>query len=358
MRFVFFTRTMWDEPPRLRKQVAQLLLSHGHEVHFFQKRKLLKKWKTEKISDQLTLYSCNHLLHQQLKIFRLLNRIDAEYLQFAILSLIDIREDDIIINFAYDFFFLRELYPHNPIIHIVNDDYVAMARKPNKRAAARLLAQSCRDADHNLTVSYKLEKELKEYSPCVDLFLPWARHAYQPPLPGQNRNEMLYWGFINERIDFDVVADIMNAGIRINFVGPMLTPSKEISVMLAHANAHYHGVKSLQDIPEIMMRCCCSLLPYNEQDSTLECVTMNNRGFELLGFGLPLLYKKLPYLLRAPHNVIYPCLGAQQFIDAYKSAKNGFYDTQPSIQNFLKNHQPETRYQQLMTILGNRKEKF
>ncbi len=36
-RFIFFTKTMYDETPRIRHQLADLLTSYGHEVVFYQK---------------------------------------------------------------------------------------------------------------------------------------------------------------------------------------------------------------------------------------------------------------------------------------------------------------------------------
>jgi len=343
---------MWDEPPRLRKQVATLLLEHGHEIHFFQKRKFGRRAKSEEISDRLTIHTSAHLLNHQLKIFQPLNAIDAAFLKRIFRQQVDIRTDDVILNFCYDLDFLRDLYPNNRMLHIVNDDYIAMALTPHKRSAARLLKRNCQAANHTFTVSLMVEEYLREYTDNISLFFPWARSIYRQPNVGLSRNEIMYWGYINERIDFDVVGEILDAGIKINFFG-YITPSNKVSEMLSHPNAEYHGIADLQDVPEVLERCCCSLLPYNPRDETIRCITINNRGFELLSFGLPLLYTALPYLIPSPDNVIYKCHGAEKFLAAYEDARRNFDAVQPVIEHFLQSHTSEMRYRQIMEVLAD-----
>ena len=41
---VIFTKTLWNEPPRLRHQLSKMLSSYGHTITFFEKivSKLIK----------------------------------------------------------------------------------------------------------------------------------------------------------------------------------------------------------------------------------------------------------------------------------------------------------------------------
>ena len=132
MRFIFFTKTNWDEPPRLRHQLAQLLISHNHQIIFFEKPSTLlfhKKRKVPKINGIEFLRS-RQLIHQKLRIFKFLRFLNKKF------ELIEIKrklinskttKSDIIVNFNYDYYFLKKLFPENKIITIINDEHWASA---------------------------------------------------------------------------------------------------------------------------------------------------------------------------------------------------------------------------------------
>jgi len=334
-----------------------MLLDHGHEVHFFQKRKLGRRAGTEKLLGRLTLHTGPHLLHHQLKIFPFLNTIDAAFLKRIIRQQIDIRDDDVVLNFCYDFYFLRDLYPNNTMIHIINDDYISAAIRPHKRSAEKLLQISAEAADHNLVTSYAnlqtcypISDQINRRNSKVSLFLPWARHRYERPSAATKREEVLYWGFINDRIDKKKVIALMDGGLKINFVG-MITRSRVTDQILGHSNAVYHGIHSLEDIPSVIERCSCALMPYDKNFPYNSSLTMGNRGFELLSFGLPLLFCDLPHLLPAPEGVIYRCGSVEDYRVRFMHARENFVQIQPAIESFLEDHYVDSRYAMLMDTI-------
>jgi len=350
MRFIIFTRTTWSEPPRLRKQVASMLLDNGHEVHFFQKRKFGRKMSSQKISDELTLHTSGHLVHHQLKLFPPLNTIDALYLRHIISRQLSVRESDVVINFCYDFFFLRDLFPNNPIIHVVNDDYISAAIPPHRKSAKRLLYQTAKMADYNLTVSYSIEKQLLEATDRVSLFFPWARHQYERPNASGDRTEVLYWGYINDRIDEKIVMNLMNEDVKIHFVGA-ITRSRMTDRILNHANATTYGMQPLESIPEVRARCSCAIIPYDIRNAYTFAITISNRGFELLSFGFPLLFTDLPNLIRAPSSLVYRCKSSAEFKSAIDQTRENFDEIQSEIRQFLLGHTVRHRYEQLMSVV-------
>ena len=343
---------MWSEPPRLRKQVAQMLLAHGHEVHFFEKRRFGRRRRSEAITDKLTLHTTGHLLHHQLKIFSLLNSIDASYLKSVITKQVQPRDEDIVVNFCYDFYFLRDIFPDNPMVHVVNDDYISAAIRPHRRSAKRLLHRTARSADHNLVVSYLIERQIREATDDVSLFFPWARHGYELPVASECRDEVLYWGYINERIDEQLVSAILESGIRINFVGTV-TPSRMTDRILSQKNAVVLEPQPLEELSSVLARCSCAIIPYDITNPYNPAVTISNRGFELMSFGLPLLFSDMPNLIRAPENIVYRCKNASEFIAAIEQTRSDFDDVQTQIRDFLVGHTVEHRYEQFMSAVQN-----
>ncbi|MEO0423448.1 MAG: hypothetical protein AAF184_14005 [Pseudomonadota bacterium] len=332
-----------------------MLLAHGHEVHFFQKRRFGRRAQSEQPSESLTLHSGGHLLHHQLKIVPLLNRIDAAFLTSMIKRQVSVNDDDVILSFCYDFFFLREKFPNNAIVHVVNDDYISAAIAPHKRSARRLLHQSATGADYNLVVSYLIERQIREATDKVSLFFPWARHRYETPTPGLPRPDVLYWGYINERIDESVVQGIMDAGTTIHFVGS-ITESEMTKRVLSHANARVYEPTPLEALEEVRSRCCCALIPYDLTNPYNPAVTISNRGFELLSFGFPLVFSNLPNVLEAPPGLIYRYADTADCLSKIDSIRQSFDRAQPAIAEFLVDHTVDRRYEQLMQTVNAARE--
>ncbi len=329
-------------------------MANGHQVDFFEKRHFLRKPYSTSDSPLLTLHGSGHLLHHQLKIFSLLNEVDASYLSRVFRRQIRVDEIDVVLNFCYDLYFLRRIFPKTPIVHIVNDDYISSAIAPHKRSARRLLHKSAQRADHNLVVSYSIQRQILEATDNVSMFFPWARHQYERPPHSENRDEVLYWGFINDRIDAELAIGIMDQGIKINFVGS-ITPSRCIESILAHPNAVSLGVRALSDIPDILRRCGCAIIPYDINNAYNPAVTISNRGFELLSFGMPLVFSNLPNLIKAPDSIIMKSADLNEFHENILRTQRAFDDVQITIEEYLQDHTPDARYRQLMDVIEKSK---
>lgn len=346
MKVVLFTKTLWNEPPRLRHQVAQMLARRGHEVTFFERNRFLGSIH-HRSENEIQLLRHGELLHHQLRPFRILAKLNAAYEKVQIRRLVNADRQPVIINFCYDYYFLRDIFPDSVIVTIINDDFIDAAKWFMRGEVRRLLATTVGISDENLVVSNPLKDQLSEWCNRVSIFLPWARRPYVRPVGPGSRDEVLYWGYINDRVDWRVVRQILDEGVRINFVGPS-SDSRTARSILAHRNATYHGVSDLERIPDVLASCACSIVPYKIGYRMVAATTISNRAFDLLSCGLPLLYCNLPGLLDAPADVIYVCKTASDYIQAYKLAKEGFAECQDSIKHFLQEHSEEQRYEQLI----------
>lgn len=346
MDFYLFTKSRWDEAPRLRHQVAQLLASQGHELLFFEKPGTKRSGPT-RVADHITTVGTRWLLHPQLRVTRPMSAVNNT------LEMRDIRHFAAapprigIVNFNYDYEFLRRLYPDAKIVTIINDDFIDGARWFARREATRVLRATALMSNQNLAVSYPLVDQLRRFTSRAELFLPWSRAGYTPPPAGRERPDVLYWGYINDRIDAAAARHILDSGIKVHFVGPV-TPSAKVSSFLEHANATHRAAASLPELKELVDRCSSTLLPYDITFKQIAAITMNNRAFELLSFGLPLLYADLPGLIAAPANVIYRCPTPQSYVEAIRAARESFDASQPHIERFLQGHSGTERYEQLM----------
>jgi hypothetical protein len=201
--------------------------------------------------------------------------------------------------------------------------------------------------DANFVVSYPLRDQLLPFTDKVELFFPWARVPYRRPSANGARRDLLYWGYINDRADAELVVGLLDAGRRVHFVGPV-ADSPRVRTMSEHRNAVMHGPAAITAIADVLAQCCASIAPYDVSYRYVAAATVSNRTFDLLAAGLPMIFSDLPALLEAPRGVLYRCRNVAEFVAAADEAELTFHDVQPVIENFLAAHTPELRYRQLM----------
>ena len=76
MHFIIFTKTDWDEPPRMRHQLVHLLLSAGYRVTFYCRP--LSPWANTKkiqVTKNFTLIYYREIIHHQLRLLPILHTL-------------------------------------------------------------------------------------------------------------------------------------------------------------------------------------------------------------------------------------------------------------------------------------------
>jgi hypothetical protein len=352
--YVVLTKTDWHEPSRLRHQLAHMLAQRGHEVTFVEKPGL-PGTRRRHLSSGIRIVRHGELLHHQLRLTSLLERLNAAFVSRELHAIGAVRPDAVVVNFCYDYDFLRECFPENVVITVLNDDFVAGAKPFMRRQAESVLRRTVRASDHTLVVSYPLLTQARAFSCSVSTFFPWARTSYRTPQMTAARPDLLYWGFLNDRISWPILRSLMDSGIAIHFAGP-IDESSGARSLLRHKNASYHGIASLDELSAVVDRCAATILPYDlgaRYGRMVAAITINNRAFELLASGLPLLYSDLPGLLSAPATVIARCRDVEDFQAAFERARKHFSDVQADIARFLEFHGESARYQQLMSLVAD-----
>ncbi len=348
---VIFTKTNWNEPPRLRHQLAKLLLSYGHQITFFEKTNL-KSLKIEKYTkDKINFIRHYELLHHQLKPFNFLIKLNQFIIKYFIKNSLKNNDIDLIINFNYDYDFLRELFPNKKVITIINDDFTAQAKPWMKKSIKTQLASTCQNSDIVLTVSYPLQKQIKEFDIDAYIFFPWAEQRYVAPTNvNQKRDTILFWGYIDHRVDWDIIQYLLDQNIKLRFIGNIQSNIKEKVEELRRYNNF--EVLTATSIDKIRFNdICCSVLPYDLDVNGVKAISISNRAFQLLSYGIPLIYSDLPELINAPTNVISRSRNNKEYLKSIEYFKNNFSLCQNDIEVFLCKHYSEQRYKLIMDII-------
>ena len=352
------TRTDWREPPRLRHQLARLLLDAGHAVTFVQKPAcFLPPSDPCPAGDYgvqgLSLLSPREALHHQLRLLPWLHRLNAWVARRDLrqrLSLLDQRRSDLIINFNYDAFWLRSLFPDQPILTIINDDFEALGRLPVRRHLTWALRRTCAMSTRVLVVSEPIRQRLSRWCE-PELFLPWAADPYQVPEPSSQRNVLLFWGYSNERLDGAALQACLPAlerrGLRLRFVGPLDADGHQLQRQLGNnAMVEWRPACSFADLDTF--DCLAALIPYRLDCPGVEAIQLSNKALQLLSRGLPLITSAMPNFHRAPFVLPYGTATHPGLIDAALAVQHRFESLQPAIAEFVGANGPEARLRQLL----------
>lgn len=354
-RIFIFTMTKWDEQPRLRHQVAKLLANAGEDVHFFQGSRY--PWKKPgvdddvKISDNIHVHRALHLIHFHLRVNRLLRFINSAVEILTIKKIIkkNIKPSDVVINFNYDFYFLRKIFRNNIIITIINDDFVAQAKFFRGSHVRESLRNTCAISDAVLAVSYPLIDQLQDWCKPA-LFLPWADVRYRAPKSSATmRAAVLLWAYIDIRIDFHLLREVARALPATEFHvygNRFFRVESEVKESLVIPNIIFRPASRLDDIDT--SRYYAAIIPYKSGVADIEAVTLSNKSFQLLARGLPLVTSGMPYFFK--HASICNTTSIESFVEALRGFQTSFTRLQPLIADLVKDNQAEARYEQLRGI--------
>ena len=353
--FIIFTRTAWGEAPRLRHQVTQLLMEAGHRVYFFElpRSVLSRPAPLAPVTGVAPAFvRTTDLIHHQLRLVSPLHAINAWFVRRQIESFLrTLSSDEVtVVNFNYDYYFLRELFPKERIVTIINDDFEAQSRLPIYSHITWALRRTCSMSDAVFAVSVPLVRRLSQWSAAA-LFLPWSSMQYTAPQTDvARRTRILFWGYIDERLDIDmlnrVASDLARRGPQweLMLVGPTQGRGRDMveRAMARHKNVRILDSHRLDQLP--LDTITAAVIPYLTP-SAMDAVTLPNKAMQLLARGIPLLISGMPAFIEAPF--VRRLDAADSPAEVIDGCISDFNALQPSIANFLAENTPESRLRQL-----------
>jgi len=351
------TNSQWREPPRIRHQVANLLLSSGVKVAFFERPEF--PWVRQAspirhVSENLSLVGTKSLLHPQLRIAPPLvwaNSAFSAAIYRARIAQLGWPSDATIINFMHDGSFLRRVFPSQRLITLIHDDFEAQSHLPWFGHVTRALRATCKVSDQVLAVSTPLVDRLQEWTNC-DLFLPWAVRAYSAPVvPVVHRTTLLFWGSVDTAIDLSVVRRLSAECVRrgpqwqLLFVGPTERSDRRRLMHDALGSLPQVRIQEATPLAELPMDSVLgAIIPYGGAPHT-RAITMANKTLQLLSWGLPLVIAGMPSFVQQPFIVrVDANADIRAAIDRVQAE---FSNWQPAIESFVRSQRAEDRLRQL-----------
>ncbi|MBV9987989.1 MAG: hypothetical protein JO301_09935 [Chitinophagaceae bacterium] len=245
---------------------------------------------------------------------------------------------------------------------MINDDFISVAY--SKSAAEWALKKSCDISNTILTVSVPLQNSLSRFGK-TELFLPWTSGEYvTPSLDVDSKNLILFWGYINFRLDYDRINRMIDEVYRTNpemkflFVGPIGHSTRGdnteklddvIANLREKKNVEFRPPSKLSDIE--VDKVLAAIIPYRPNDPEIDAITISNKTFQLLSKGLPILISDLPAMPNFVNQEFVFRINPENVSDVVGKVKAGFGELQPAISKYVNENTSQMRMEQLVRYL-------
>jgi len=348
-RVFILTRTLYSEPPRIRHQVSHMFNNMGYEVYFFERPKqyipMRNRQAKLKSEGGIKIITWHELLHHQLKPYKWMVKLCSLFAVNQIKSL-NI-QPDIIINFNYDLINLESSFPNSNVITIINDDFYAQSKWWMKSAV-----NDCLEIiRHSPSLTFAVSNSLVEQTN-GQLLLPWADSIYEKPNRDTERNVLLYYGFINNRIDWLVVEGLLANKYIVRFVGPVNQSEASIKIKELIGEFSNFEYQEATDINELYVDdVIASIAPYDLNYSSVKACQLSNRAFRLLAKGIPTIYSDLPLVESIPDFGICTAKGLTDFLFYIDYYLLNFHNLQENFEVYVSDNSEEARYLNIIDSL-------
>jgi len=308
----------------------------------------------------ISLFRHRELIHHRIRVSGMLRALNAAWTVPSIrecLQPIGVTRSDVIVNFNYEYLFLRKLFPNQPIITIINDDFVSRALPGCRPSLAYAQRKTCEESDAVLTPSVVLQEQLAPYCE-PELFLPWSEGAKFVPSVPAGRRILLYWGFVDWRVDLDRLLQLSRVlehsepSIEIWIVGPKSKYTESHPVFQGRTNVRSLPSAELSRLP--IGEVIGGLIPFKSGVAGCDAIVLPNKALQLLACGLPLLITGMPHFPVEPF--VFRLDGGDPLAEV-RRARADIDSLQGEMRAFVSKHTPEARRNQFMSVVERARER-
>jgi len=339
----------------MRHQIAKLFLQNGWSVLFFEKPLFFWNFRVENIfvGVDLEVIKTKQLLHHRLRIFSILNYINSYYEKKSIQRALRERLESIelVINFNYDYFFLRDFLGNKKIITIINDDFINSGGVFSNKFK-KTQSMTCSISDAVLGVSTPILNFLPSHSN-PEIFLPWSDDLYTYPKKrlAVKRNKVLLWGYLHNDIDFQLIGEASKELKDFEFllVGPINKKCNKIIRIILNSNENIKAISAtkLKDLP--LEECCAGIHVYKSRSVLGRSISMSNKTLKLAAYGIPIVTYGVENFIK--HAGIINSKTLSEFIKGIRYSQVNFYSMQKGLRHLVDSNQGFHRYSKLCEIV-------
>lgn len=328
--------TKWEEPPRIRHQIAFAMKPYFKNILFVEMPNHLQYGfdstipsSLRQVDDNIHALRLDHsfsLPKNAQSLIPIVSELtQKKQLRKIAVALSNLRStQSILINFNYTSYLFHESNLFSTSLFLLNDDFINKA--PNQviyRLAKRYQDNTARRADICLAVSTPLVEQLKKANPNTLLFLPGHSFTLESANEAstetgntsadKNRIKVAFMGYISDRLELDwIIYAASQHNISFFLVGPNQLNTSETHT-LENAGVHFLPPLTDQDLFKFLTSCDVLTVPYALRTDTIS-ITAPNKLFQYIASGKPVVSSNLPHLLDLPPSVLVKARTKEDFV--------------------------------------------
>ncbi|MBX3622308.1 MAG: glycosyltransferase [Rhizobacter sp.] len=325
-RVIVLTISPWDEPKRLRKQLAEVLAKDFAVTYVTLPYGLRKPARdTDHLDGTIRVLS---LAGPPLPL-RVLNRLSP--LRFAHESWLAKRllrhlpgrgQIDAVFCFTSNHpTLLKHLHPA-PIIYVANDDHVSMA---SSASSAQLIRRDeaitiglCRQV---ITVSEVIAGKLAGFGKPTHVMypghdceaLPLQRFTEETRAP----RSACFFGYIDWRVDFALLKYLLIHDWEVTLIGPVIGTDARVEELRAEFQGRFlvHSAVAPEEAPDLLARYQVLMIPYRYRTrEQAEVMELPNKTFIYFSALRPIVTTWMPNLKLVEPGLIYRATTPEEFL--------------------------------------------
>ena len=328
---VILTISDWDEPKRLRKQLAEVLSRDMDVVYVTLPFGLHKPRSDSDRMDgniRIISFAGPHIPFRFLHRFGAVRWVYERTLARRLNRFLKGAEVHSVFCFTQLHPSLLALFPREKVIYVANDDHASMAE--SEQAANRILADEARAialSSRVLSVSEVIARRLSQFGRPVHVMypghgcdvLPLTRFGDDERLP----RSVCFFGYIDWRVDFELLAHMLEAGWLVSLIGQEVSTGKQIQDLKSRFPGKFevHPPMPSEIAPEMLARYQVLIMPYRYRNTAqAEVMELPNKTFVYLCAMRPVVTTWMPNLKLVEPGLIYRSKTNQEFIEACERA--------------------------------------
>lgn len=326
------TVSPWDEPKRLRKQIAEVLALDMKVVYVTLPYGVCKPASSmDRTEGNIRILSLAappvpmRLLGTSLIFQWIYERLLSWRLERKLRSAGEIKT---IFCFTQMHPGLLARFAKEKVIYVANDDHTSMA--PNEPTAGRISRDEERAISHSarvVSVSEVIARKLARFGRPVHVMypghnsavLPLSRFATDIRLP----RSACFFGYIDWRIDFALLALLLEKGWSIDLIGKEVGTAKQIHDLKSqfHGRFNVYSPVPAEDAPELLARYQVLIMPYRYRNaSQSEVMELPNKTFVYFCALRPIVATWMPNLKLVEPGLIYRAKTNAEFFECCERA--------------------------------------
>jgi hypothetical protein len=329
---VLYSQSPWDDPPRIRHQVARELAKHFKVMYLEVPLPRGKRHGTmvEDKGGNIKRVAITNYFEPPFRIKSMIpgltGALEGYYLGVLKGILSPYKSfKKILISFDYNFqaFMRDKIFDFK--VYFCNDDFSHSSNNNRINAIVSNMEKNvATSADCCFAVSHPLVEKIKAFNADTTLFFPGGEEVGSDgefvPRPVASPIKVGYLGYINERIEYEWIKYAAeNSDIEMHLAGPVTHNKAKWEELGKTGKVKFYDSLLGGQVGDFLRKMDVLIVPY-VRGPMVDAISVPNKFFNYLSAGKPVVISDLPHFHDFGPGIVYKANSRETFLETLKKA--------------------------------------